>query len=156
MKIMFVCHGNICRSPMAEYITVELIKRNNIQGCIVKSSAVSSEEIWGGRGNDVDYRARGVLERHKIPVWSREATLIKKSDYNEYDVILCMDRNNIRWLERILGEDKDKKIYLLFDNYQKEKNRDVEDPWYSGNFEKVYDEIYMCCDALVNKIKGKN
>ena len=155
IKIMFVYHGNICRSPMAEFIMKKLVSDAGISDrFIINSSATSTEEIWGGRGNPVHPEAIYELRRHGISYGSREATLLKKSDYTEYDFFVGMDLRNERNMHRIFGKDPDEKIKMLMDFT--EKGGEVSDPYYTGEFEKTYDDIYIGCKGLLSLLTDKS
>ena len=111
IKIMFVCHGNICRSPMAEFIFRDMVKKGEIADrFVIKSSATSTEEIWNGIGNPVYPPAKRELAKHGIGCDGKRAVQLKKSDYDKYDYFICMDSNNIRNTMRIFGDDKDGKV----------------------------------------------
>ena len=147
IKIMFVCHGNICRSPMAEFILKKMLKEKGLENQVyVSSSATSTEEIWQGRGNPVYPPAKRELASHGISCEGKTAVLVKKSDYPDYDMFICMDSNNVRNLMRILGSDPQKKVSKLNDD-------DVSDPWYSGDFSKAYNDIYEGCQKLIEKLE---
>ncbi len=152
-KIMFVCHGNICRSPMAEFIFKHLLKEAGaIDEFIVESSATSTEEIWGGVGNPIYPPAKEELKRRKIPFTDRRAVQLKKSDYEKYDLFVAMDAKNVRNIYTIFINDPDCKVKKLMDFAG---GGDVADPWYSGNFESAYNDIYMGCCALFEHLKGE-
>ncbi len=154
IKIMFVCHGNICRSPMAEFILKDMVKKQGIEdNFIIKSCATSAEEIWKGTGSPVYEPARRELENHGISCGRRQATLIKKSDYEDYDMLIAMDQRNISNLSRILGADKQNKIHKLMEFAK--SGGDVADPWYYGNFDKCYDDIYKGCEGLLDYLKSR-
>ena len=151
INIMFVCHGNICRSPMAEFILKDMVAKRKISHNFhIESSATSREEI----GNDIHYGTKNKLKKVGIPFTPRRATQITKSDYDKYDFILCMDNNNIRNLSRIIPNDKDDKIKLLLDFSNNPRN--IADPWYTGNFEDTYNDIIEGCEALLNYIEKNN
>lgn len=155
IKIMFVCHGNICRSPMAEFIFKDMIKQRNLEKeFVVKSSATSTEEIWNGIGNPVYPPAKAILKNHNIDVGSKRAVQLKADDYSEYDLFIGMDNMNIRNMHRIFGEDLENKIYKLM-SYTG-SNDDVSDPWYTNDFEKCYKDIYKGCEALLISLVEKS
>lgn len=150
-RIMFVCHGNICRSPMAEFIFKDMIKRRGAENnFFVSSSATSTEEIWNGVGNPVYPPAKEILTRHKIDCSGKRAVQLKKSDYGKYDLFVGMDSMNIRNMYRILGKDSEGKICKLMDFT--ERGGDVADPWYSRNFETAYRDIYDGCQGLLKNL----
>ena len=155
-RIMFVCHGNICRSPMAEFIFKRLIVENGTENeFFVSSSATSSEEIWNGIGNPVYPSAKKELLRHGITCEGKRAVQLTESDYEKYDVFLCMDGNNVRNALRIFGSDKRGKVKKLLSLAG--ENRDVADPWYTDDFESAYNDIYRGCKALLDLVtKGEN
>ncbi|MBP3559485.1 MAG: low molecular weight phosphotyrosine protein phosphatase [Clostridia bacterium] len=155
VRIMFVCHGNICRSPMAEFVFKEIIKEKNLDvDFVVSSSATSTEEIWNGVGNPVYPPAKRELARHGISCEGKRAVQLKASDYEDYDYFVGMDSMNIRNMNRILN-DKDGKIYKLMSFT--DNSKDVADPWYSGDFETTYNDVYSGCKGLLDYIlrKGK-
>ena len=147
-RIMFVCHGNICRSPMAEYIFKDLIKKKNMEDAfLVASSATSTEEIWQGRGNPVYPPARDELSRHGIDCAGKRAVQLTREDADRYDMFIGMDSANIRNMHRILGSDASGKIYKLMSFTDREG--DVADPWYSDRFDIAYRDIYDGCIGLL-------
>ena len=143
IKILFICHGNICRSPMAEYIMKSLVKQahadNNFE---IASAATSTEEI----GNPVYPPAREVLSRHGIQCTGHRARQVIKADYDYYDYLIVMDRMNMRNLARIIGEDTQGQASKLRSFAGIEG--DIEDPWYTGAFDEVYRQIEEGCQAL--------
>ncbi len=148
IKILFVCLGNICRSPMAEFVFKELVKREKIENDFyISSAATSTEEI----GNDIHYGTKNKLDKMNIPYKHHEAKQIKKEDYEKYDFIIGMEDDNLVAIRRIVGEDKNKKIYKLLDFSS--NVRDIADPWYTGNFDKTYDDILEGCTLLLEYIK---
>lgn len=150
-KIMFVCHGNICRSPMAEFIFKDMIKQNGAESKFyVSSSATSTEEIWNGIGNPVYPPAKDILKKHHIDCSDKRAVQLKKSDYDKYDLFVGMDSMNIRNMHRILGKDGECKIFKLMDFT--DRGGDVADPWYSRNFETAYRDIYDGCEGLFKSL----
>ncbi len=148
---MFVCHGNICRSPMAEFIFKNMAKRNGVDNMFaVSSSATSTEEIWGDIGNPVYPPAKAELAKHGISCEGKRAVQLQKSDYDKYDLFVGMDSMNIRNMLRILGGDPQNKIRKLMEYTDKGGN--VDDPWYSGDFSKAYRDIYKGCEALMKSL----
>lgn len=148
---MFVCHGNICRSPMAEFIFKALVKERGLEDeFVIKSSATSTEEIWNGIGNPIYPPAQEELRRQGIPFEKRRAVQLTRSDLDEYDFFIGMDSANIRNMHRILGEGAEKKIYKLMDFTS--RGGDVADPWYSDRFDIAYSDIYDGCVGLLNKL----
>ena len=152
-RVMFVCHGNICRSPMAEFVFKDMVKKAGLESDFyISSSATSTEEIWNGIGNPVYPPAKRELERHGMSCEGKRAVQLKSSDYSEYDYFIGMDSMNIRNMNRIL-DDKDGKIYKLLSFT--EASKDVADPWYSGDFETTYNDVYNGCEALLKYILNK-
>lgn len=146
-KIMFICHGNICRSPMGEFIMKALLEKNRLSEKFhIASSATSTEEI----GNPVYPPAREKLAQHGISCAGKRAVQLKRSDYADYDLFLCMDRNNLRNALRILGEDPEGKLQMLMD--YTDRPGDVADPWYSGNFDQAYKDIEEGCRGLLEAL----
>ena len=148
-RIMFVCHGNICRSPMAEFIMKDIVRRRGIaEDFVIASSATSTEEIWGDIGNPVYPPAKEELRRMGISCEGKRAVQLKKSDYDKYDLFVGMDSMNIRNMHRILGNDPEGKIRKLMDFTG--KDGDVADPWYTGNFDVTRRDICEGCEALLD------
>ena len=151
-RVMFVCHGNICRSPMAEFIFKDMLKKRGAEsGFVVASSATSTEEIWNGIGNPVYPPAKAELLKHGITCEGKRAVQLKKSDYDKYDIFLAMDSMNIRNIRRIFGSDPLGKVHKLMD--LTDRPGDVADPWYSGKFDVAYKDIYDGCEALLKKLQ---
>lgn len=150
-KIMFVCHGNICRSPMAEFVFKDLIRENGIEDkYYIASSATSSEEIWGGIGNPVYPPAKEELKKHGIDTLGKRAQRLTHKDYQKYDLFVGMDNTNIRNMHKIFGSDPDNKIVKLLDCCG---GGDVADPWYTGEFSVTYNDILRGCTALLNSLE---
>ncbi len=151
MKIMFVCHGNICRSPMAEFIFRDLAEKHSVTDRFsVRSSATSTEEIWNGVGNPVYPPAQAELKKHGISCVGKRAVLLRKSDYAEYDLLIGMDSTNIRNMLRLFGGDPDGKIRKLMD--YTDRKGDVADPWYTRAFDVTYRDIYDGCCGLLHTL----
>ena len=150
IKIMFVCLGNICRSPMAEFVLKDMVSKKGLSNeFYIKSSATSYEEI----GNDIYCGARDKLIQKNIPFTKRKATRLTPGDYNKYDFIIGMEEANIRDIKRIVGEDKENKIYKLLDFSN--NPRDIADPWYTGNFEVTYNDIVDGCHSFLESLDKK-
>ncbi len=151
VKILFVCHGNICRSPMAEFIFKDLVEKAGMENeFYIASAATSSEEIWNGVGNPIYPPAEAELKLHGLSGEGKRAIRLVKSDYDKYDYIIGMENVNIKNMYRILGGDKDKKLYKLLEFTG--SDGDISDPWYSGDFKKAYSDIKTGCEGLLNKL----
>ena len=152
MKIMFVCHGNICRSPMAELVTRHLLKENGLADKVqVSSCATSTEEIWNGVGNPIYPPARREILRHGIAVdESKRAVQLRREDYEKYDLFIGMDDANIRNMHRILGGDPAGKIHKLLSYAGRADS--VADPWYTGDFEATWNDVWQGCNALLQTL----
>ncbi len=146
-RILFVCLGNICRSPMAKFILIDLLKKRGMENeFIVDSAATSNEEV----GNGFYYQAKRKLEEKKIACEEHVAKQLKREDYEKFDYIIGMELKNISPIIQIVGEDKQRKVFRLLD-FSKNP-RDIADPWYTGDFEKAYQDIYEGCNALLEDI----
>ena len=153
-KIMFVCHGNICRSPMAEFIFKNMATKNGLeQEFIIKSSATSTEEIWRGVGNPVYPPAKRELLKHGITCDGKRAVQLKAEDYDNFDLFVCMDSANVRNATRILNGDKQNKVKKLLSFVG--SDADVSDPWYTDRFDVAYKDIYNGCEALFKELTLK-
>lgn len=149
INIMFVCLGNICRSPMAEFVFRDIVKKENVQQYFhIASAATCTEEI----GNPVHHGTRTKLAEVGISTAGKYAVQLKKSDYNKYDYIIGMDDSNIREIKKITGGDPDNKICKLLDFAD---GGSIADPWYTGNFDITYNDVLHGCQELFEHIKNK-
>jgi len=148
-RILFICHGNICRSPMAEFIFKELIRSQGIEERFyVESAAVSTEEI----GNSIYPPAKRCLNAHGIPFdKNKTARQITRADYDRFDLIIYMDRMNLRWLKYIIPDDPQGKVRLMMSFTG--RDRDVADPWYTGDFETTYKDITDASEMLLKELR---
>ena len=150
IRIMFVCHGNICRSPMAEFVMKKLVRDRGLENRFyILSAATHTDEIWDGRGSPIYPPAREQLIKHSIPFdEGKRATLLTKEDYDSFDYFACMDDENVRCMNRIFGTFNSPKIKKLmsFTN----RGGSVSDPWYTRDFGQAYDDIYSGCTALLD------
>ncbi len=150
-KILFVCHGNICRSPMAEFVMKKLVSERGLNEKFeIASCATSTEEI----GNPVYPPAVKKLAEHGISAKGKTARQMTLSDYSHFDYIVAMDRFNLRNMARFVGGDVDKKVSLLMDF--SDRPGDVADPWYTGDFNKTWDDVYEGCTGLLEHILKKS
>lgn len=154
IKILFICHGNICRSPMAEFIMKKKVHDLRLSDQFhIASAATSSEEIWNGVGNPVYPPAREELARHGISCEGKRAIQLVKSDYEKYDYLIGMDQMNIRNIEKITGH-KGGKIKLLLSYCG--RNDSVADPWYTGDFQTTYRDVMDGCEAFLKHLQAAN
>lgn len=150
IKILFVCHGNICRSPMAEFVLKDMVEKRGIaDNFFIASAATSTEEI----GNPVHYGTRNKLAQYGISTAGKQAVQMQRIDYQKYDYIIGMDSWNYKNMLRIVGNDPEQKISLLLD--YTDHPRDVADPWYTGDFDKTYEDIVAGCEGLLEHISKK-
>lgn len=150
-KILFICHGNICRSPMAEFVMKDLVSKAGLAGRFtIASAATSREEI----GNPVHPGTRKKLSESGILTDGKYAIQLKKEDYRQYDYLIGMDSWNIKNILRIVGSDPEKKVYKLLDFAL--EHGDIADPWYTGDFETTYQEVVSGCTGLLKQIVNEN
>lgn len=151
IKVLFVCHGNICRSPMAEFVLKDMVKKMGVEDQFeIASAATSAEEIWNGVGNPVYPPAREELSKHGISCEGKRAIQLRKQDYEYYDYLIGMDTANIRNIERITGH-KGKKIHMLLEFAGRQDS--VIDPWYSSRFDNTYRDVVIGCKAFLEHLK---
>ncbi len=150
IKLLFVCHGNICRSTMAEFVMKELVHRAVLEDDFyIESAACRTDEI----GSDTHYGTKNILRDKGIPFTPRKARLITNKDYENFDLIIAMDNENLRDLNRKTNGDPLGKVHLLME-YTGE-NREVADPWYTGNFEETYQDVDSGCRALLKHLTNQ-
>lgn len=148
IKILFVCHGNICRSPMAEFVMKHLTQQRGVaRDYEIASAATSAEEI----GSGVHRGTREILAPLGITCAGKRAVQLRRADYDRYDLILGMDRANLRDMRSLFGGDPENKLHLLLEYTG--SDRDIADPWYTGNFEVTYRDVSAGCEALLNRLE---
>lgn len=151
IKVLFVCHGNICRSPMAEFVFKDIVAKNGRSSeFLIESAATSTEEI----GNDMHYGTRTKLREEGIPFTRRAARQITAADYDKYDYLIAMDEENLYYMNRRWNNDPDGKISMLLEFAG--KTREIADPWYTGNFDQTFLDVQEGCEALLNTILQKH
>ncbi len=150
IRVLFVCHGNICRSPMAEFVFKDMVNKRGLEdNFLIASAATSSEEI----GNAVHYGTRNKLKKYGILVEGKYAVRLEKQDYEKYDYIIGMDQINVTNMRRIIGADPLNKLSRLLEFAG--EHRDIADPWYTGDFDQTYDDVLNGCKALLTNILQK-
>ena len=150
IKILFLCHGNICRSTMAEFVMKDLVAKAGLEDKFyIESAATSREEI----GNDTHYGTKQKLTEKGVPFARREARQMTKEDYKKFDYIIGMDDANIRNINRIAGGDPEGKVHMLLDFAGKKAS--IADPWYTGNFDETWDDVLEGCQALLEQLQSK-
>ena len=146
-KILFICHGNICRSPMAEFVMKDIVRNAGLEHEFeIASAATSREEI----GNPVYPPTKRILKEHGISCEGKTSRQITINDYNYYDYIVAMDQNNLRNLKKIIGDDPQKKVSLLMDYTN--RPADVADPWYTGDFNTTWNDVVEGCMGLLSSL----
>ena len=146
INVLMICHGNICRSTMAEMVLKHLVRQRNIAELFyIDSAATSREEI----GNGVHYGTRRKLAEVGIPCEDHRAKQVTKKDYDKFDYLIVMDTNNVRNLNRIIGSDPDCKVYTLLD-FTERQGASIADPWYTGNFDETYRDVLEGCEGFLN------
>jgi len=149
-KILFVCHGNICRSPMAEFVMKDLVRKEGLEDeFYIESAATSTEEI----GNEVYFPAKRKLSEHGISCKGKTARQMTRSDYDRFDLLIGMDSWNIRNMNSICGGDPERKIHMLMDFT--ERKGDVEDPWYTRDFEATWRDVSEGCQCLLEWVRNR-
>ena len=150
-KLLFVCHGNICRSPMAEFVMKDLVRQAGLSPAFtIDSAATSREEI----GNPVYPPARRVLLQHGIDPGGKTARQLTRGDYQRYDYLIGMDEANLRNMRRLFGGDPEGKLSLLLDGTP--RPRAIADPWYTGGFEETWRDVWEGCTLLLARLSGKS
>lgn len=148
INVLFLCHGNICRSTMAEMVLKHLVRQQNIADLFyIDSAATSREEI----GNGVHYGTRRKLAEVGIPCEDHRARQVTKKDYEKFDYLIVMDSNNVRNLNRIIGSDPDGKVFKLLD-FTERTGASIADPWYTGNFDETYRDVLEGCEGFLKKV----
>jgi protein-tyrosine phosphatase len=148
IKVLFICHGNICRSTMSQFVFQDMVNRHDLQNDFyINSAATSREEI----GNGPHYGTIRKLQRESIPVLEHRAVQMTRKDYDNYDYLIGMDSANIRNIKRIAGGDPEGKVHKLLEFAG--SDRDIADPWYTGNFDETYRDVVEGCEALFKKLQ---
>lgn len=147
IHVMFVCLGNICRSPMAEFVFKDMVQKAGLEEhFVIASAATSTWEL----GNPPHYGTQAELKKHEISCKGKRAVQLKKSDYEQYDLLLGMDHENIRDMKRLFNGDPEMKIHLL---KEYSTGGEVDDPWYSGDFHTTYEDVSLACDGLLRHLR---
>lgn len=150
IKVLFICHGNICRSTMAQYVLQDMVERRGLADQFyIDSAATSTEEL----GNGVHYGTREKLRKEGIFCGDHRATQLRREDYDKYDYMIGMDQWNLRNMMRILGADSEHKVRLLLDDT--DRPRDIADPWYTHDFDATYRDVKEGCEALLARLEER-
>lgn len=162
IRVLFICHGNICRSPISEFVLKDMVEKLGIADKFdVASAATSTEEIWGGKGNPIYPPAKEVLREHGIGKTAytdfsgKRARQVTRRDYEYYDYLLCADTANVRNVLRITGPDYQDKIHLLLD-YAGRHGQSIADPWYTGRFDETYRDVCQGCEGFLDYLRQGN
>lgn len=159
IRVLFICHGNICRSPMSEFVLKDMVEKQGLTDLFeIASAATSTEEIWSGIGNPIyppaqaELKRRGIGQTPYTNFKNKRARQVTKQDYRYYDYLLCADTMNIRNTIRITGEDTEDKIRLLLD-YSDRPGHSIADPWYTGNFDATYRDVVDGCNGFLEYLR---
>ena len=148
IKVLFICHGNICRSTMAEYVMKDMVKKAGLEHKFyIDSAGTSREEI----GNPVHHGTRKKLQQENIPCGNHKARQLTKDEYTQFDYLIAMDSWNVKNIMRIIGSDPEGKVSKLLDFTN--RKGDIADPWYTGNFDQTYEDVKEGCECLLQKCK---
>ena len=148
INVLFVCHGNICRSTIAEFVMKDVVKKAGLEKeFYIQSRATHRDEL----GADTHWGTKEKLDKEGIPYTKRQATLMTREDYNKYDYILGMDDENMRYISKIIGTDPANKVSMLMDFAG--EHRSIADPWYTGNFDATFDDVLRACQGLLKHIR---
>ncbi|MCQ2742731.1 MAG: low molecular weight phosphotyrosine protein phosphatase [Bacilli bacterium] len=153
IKVIFLCHGNICRSPTAEYVFLDLLRKEGLEGKIEVSSRGASDEE---HGNDIYPPAKKVLDAHSIPYGVHHAQKISKKEMDEAEFVLCADVNNVRLIRAMFGDDTKYKARVLLLTAFGPNPRNILDPWFYGNYEEAYQDIEKSLHEFLDYLKRKN
>lgn len=148
IRVLFICHGNICRSPMSEFVMKDLVRKAGLEHTIsIESAAMHRDEL----GGDTHPGTKGILDANGVPYAPRAARLVTKDDYSSFDYLIGMDRYNLADMQRLFKNDPEGKLSLLLDwaGY----SRDIADPWYTGDFQTTFDDVDAGCIALLEHLK---